>query len=209
MHDKLINRLTDFIQFEREIRAASSVNALAFTACNFLRKLLSYDVAIFLTEKKGAQRVNTISGVSDFDANSPLVSACEALCNHKQIELSNVQVHNSASLPAKVSDKLSAIQLQQLVTVTLVEDRTTLVLSRDKDWQTHELQLLEQISDVLHHAIKALASSGKPSSLKKLLPGIRPDWRWAVCAIGLISICLLYTSPSPRDATLSRMPSSA
>ena len=28
-------------------------------------------------------------------------------------------------------------------------------------------------------------------------------------AIGLCSGCLLYTSPSPRDATLSRMPSSA
>ena len=26
---------------------------------------------------------------------------------------------------------------------------------------------------------------------------------------GLICFCLLYTSPSPRDATLSRMPSSA
>ena len=26
---------------------------------------------------------------------------------------------------------------------------------------------------------------------------------------GLFDICLLYTSPSPRDATLSRMPSSA
>ena len=26
---------------------------------------------------------------------------------------------------------------------------------------------------------------------------------------GLVMICLLYTSPSPRDATLSRMPSSA
>ena len=26
---------------------------------------------------------------------------------------------------------------------------------------------------------------------------------------GSIKICLLYTSPSPRDATLSRMPSSA
>mgnify|MGYP003311436271 CR=1 FL=1 len=25
----------------------------------------------------------------------------------------------------------------------------------------------------------------------------------------LFSLCLLYTSPSPRDATLSRMPSSA
>ena len=27
--------------------------------------------------------------------------------------------------------------------------------------------------------------------------------------IGLVDACLLYTSPSPRDATLSRMPSSA
>ena len=27
--------------------------------------------------------------------------------------------------------------------------------------------------------------------------------------IGRYSTCLLYTSPSPRDATLSRMPSSA
>ena len=29
------------------------------------------------------------------------------------------------------------------------------------------------------------------------------------CALDLASACLLYTSPSPRDATLSRMPSSA
>ena len=28
-------------------------------------------------------------------------------------------------------------------------------------------------------------------------------------AIALAKVCLLYTSPSPRDATLSRMPSSA
>ena len=27
--------------------------------------------------------------------------------------------------------------------------------------------------------------------------------------VGVVLICLLYTSPSPRDATLSRMPSSA
>ena len=30
-----------------------------------------------------------------------------------------------------------------------------------------------------------------------------------VCREGYLRICLLYTSPSPRDATLSRMPSSA
>ena len=30
-----------------------------------------------------------------------------------------------------------------------------------------------------------------------------------VCGSGQGMVCLLYTSPSPRDATLSRMPSSA
>ena len=30
---------------------------------------------------------------------------------------------------------------------------------------------------------------------------------WQNC--GMCTLCLLYTSPSPRDATLSRMPSSA
>ena len=39
-------------------------------------------------------------------------------------------------------------------------------------------------------------------------------WHIVVSCLGLrhedsVQICLLYTSPSPRDATLSRMPSSA
>ena len=32
---------------------------------------------------------------------------------------------------------------------------------------------------------------------------------WFFGVIGFTYLCLLYTSPSPRDATLSRMPSSA
>ena len=35
------------------------------------------------------------------------------------------------------------------------------------------------------------------------------DTEFATWTDGLIGSCLLYTSPSPRDATLSRMPSSA
>ena len=34
-------------------------------------------------------------------------------------------------------------------------------------------------------------------------------WTCKQCAADHIKTCLLYTSPSPRDATLSRMPSSA
>ena len=51
---------------------------------------------------------------------------------------------------------------------------------------------------------------------------INHQWRWMnavyqafkdhykyMIIISLVENCLLYTSPSPRDATLSRMPSSA
>ena len=43
-------------------------------------------------------------------------------------------------------------------------------------------------------------------------PGVDPDKPTAITDEGVdptILVCLLYTSPSPRDATLSRMPSSA
>ena len=44
---------------------------------------------------------------------------------------------------------------------------------------------------------------------KRILLGYsgRTFWRWAVTAA--LGICLLYTSPSPRDQRGSRMPSSA
>ena len=38
---------------------------------------------------------------------------------------------------------------------------------------------------------------------------LKPDYDEAFCNMGMSLDCLLYTSPSPRDATLSRMPSSA
>ena len=36
-----------------------------------------------------------------------------------------------------------------------------------------------------------------------------PFFGWAMARLDMIHICLLYTSPSPRDGLLSRMPSSA
>ena len=41
-----------------------------------------------------------------------------------------------------------------------------------------------------------------------LPPGAERDYEDRT-DLALLTICLLYTSPSPRDATLSRMPSSA
>ena len=47
---------------------------------------------------------------------------------------------------------------------------------------------------------------GERKAVKRLLEGYLSQ---KVCRDNRINSCLLYTSPSPRDATLSRMPSSA
>ena len=47
------------------------------------------------------------------------------------------------------------------------------------------------------------------STLLKTISGLLPLMEGSIEFDGQILDCLLYTSPSPRDATLSRMPSSA
>ena len=44
---------------------------------------------------------------------------------------------------------------------------------------------------------------------RKTTSGTIGEQRKIVLELNLLADCLLYTSPSPRDATLSRMPSSA
>ena len=66
-----------------------------------------------------------------------------------------------------------------------------IVLTRQEDYKSVLLQAGEAITPAVDVAAKSYA-------LQAL--GI---------SVVLAGICLLYTSPSPRDATLSRMPSSA
>ena len=65
-------------------------------------------------------------------------------------------------------------------------------------------------------SLAALAHSEKPvdvAAVKALLSQRGVDWHEALNQPNVVHAlnhnCLLYTSPSPRDATLSRMPSSA
>ena len=52
---------------------------------------------------------------------------------------------------------------------------------------------------------KAFIPKSKIKTLDELEQFIQTKSAW----VSQVTLCLLYTSPSPRDATLSRMPSSA
>ena len=61
-----------------------------------------------------------------------------------------------------------------------------------------------------HGAMKTFLPSGKIWRIKHFKEGLQHGVERNFTKEGIeISTCLLYTSPSPRDATLSRMPSSA
>ena len=60
-----------------------------------------------------------------------------------------------------------------------------------------------KLSDNAALRIKEIMDNAEKDSI-----GARVSVKSGGCA-GMSYVCLLYTSPSPRDATLSRMPSSA
>ena len=66
---------------------------------------------------------------------------------------------------------------------------------------------IRDLSAVVDDITGAVLDDGKLTDLKALdhatLPLVSADTRLGPC------VCLLYTSPSPRDRTRSRMPSSA
>ena len=59
--------------------------------------------------------------------------------------------------------------------------------------------------DVSNNETKIASKSGDTVTWNKIITENFGD----VTISGNLTVCLLYTSPSPRDATLSRMPSSA
>ena len=59
---------------------------------------------------------------------------------------------------------------------------------------------------IVHEKPIGLGIIGPGAEPEHIEPRLEPHAR---SAIGALCACLLYTSPSPRDATLSRMPSSA
>ena len=72
------------------------------------------------------------------------------------------------------------------------------------------LFLVNQLPDncIIYHSYPWLNSERNDRGNTTLKEG-ETDFVIILPSHGMLILCLLYTSPSPRDATLSRMPSSA
>ena len=80
-----------------------------------------------------------------------------------------------------------------------------LVHSNDEEVLTDACWALSYLSDGTNDKIQAVIEAGVCRRLVELLASNHPS----VLIPALRTVCLLYTSPSPRDRTRSRMPSSA
>ena len=125
------------------------------------------------------------SDVKYSDAQKRLDSLSEAQIEHLK------KLNNSRSLRERTEETVD----EKIQALSRMEKR-----SADHDVDNKRFQSKQ----------KSLIAERK--SVKKLL--IRIKWKWKswnhqLPSLGLKNICLLYTSPSPRDGLLSRMPSSA
>ena len=69
---------------------------------------------------------------------------------------------------------------------------------------------IKDLSKVYDNGFEALKKINLDIKKGEIIALLGPNGAGKTTLISIIcGICLLYTSPSPRDATLSRMPSSA
>jgi hypothetical protein len=186
------------MQLERDIRAARSLESFGFVICNGLKKLVQYDSALMLVNERNkgctTQQVTTVSGVSMFDTEAPLVKLSQSLVNSKQLRLQDTELHTSERLPEQFSQSLTELQLQEIVTVVLVPGRITLVLIRHRGWRAKELQLLQQVAEPAGHAARPLLNIQKPRRLSLSVMRSRKSF-----FLGLALALLLAFIPVPQS----------
>ena len=76
-------------------------------------------------------------------------------------------------------------------------------------WGPIMLTLLLGTGIFLTIGLRGMTITRIPYAFKQLLQGRKGSGEGEISPFNALMTCLLYTSPSPRDRSLSRMPSSA
>jgi len=103
-------------------------------------------------------------------------------------------------------------KLDQVVDISFKDERADVILQRLAGWAGMELIVSKSDASWLEEVINVDMQNIKlRQALRNIVSSV--DGELAIDVgdnnIQIVGPCLLYTSPSPRDATLSRMPSSA
>ena len=122
-------------------------------------------------------------------------------------KLTLIGVRDKPGIAAKIFSSLSEnnINVDMIVQNISESSRTTdITFTIPKDDLLDAEKIMEQIKDDVPY--ESLLTDSNIAKISIVGVGMRSN---AGVAAKMFSICLLYTSPSPRDLSTSRMPSSA
>ncbi|QRY77344.1 HlyD family efflux transporter periplasmic adaptor subunit [Pseudomonas sp. PDNC002] len=147
-----------FLELERQARAASTVEQLAYHIVNDGQLLFGYRHAALLVSGK----VQALTGISVVEPNAPFVAFVEQAC-------AQLQKHDALSKPQRIDFQLLGAQAQadwqalsagDVFWLPLADRQGApfggLWLAREQPWGDAEQALLVQLGDAYAHAWKSL-----------------------------------------------------
>lgn len=217
MNNKLVNKLADFLQLEREFRAAESAQSLAFIATNLSSKLLSYTSALLLANNNAAQaaatntlhasfKVQSVSGTSSFDADAPALRyVSDALNVEQSLQTADAAIELTLNTESDGPSYLLCCPLRCQGAYLGV-----LALRREHAWLEHEIALANQLAQPLAHAMLVFhqqAQCRRPSLLQWLQKGLqRSRLRWALPALLLLALLPVRQSVIADGQVVAKKP---
>ena len=113
----------------------------------------------------------------------------------------------AATASPRFSEKI--IQLNLIAPLTFAQQANAVMQSQESGGVIINIASVSAVRPSPGTAAYGAAKAGLLSLTQSLAVEWAPKVRVTAVTAGMVKTCLLYTSPSPRDATLSRMPSSA
>lgn len=231
MTNKLVNKLADFLQLEREFRQAENVQGLGFAAVNLTRNVLGYSTAILLQSRWRASsgssaagkqgelpgssladlKVHSVSGSSSFDLDAPLLTAVQCALGNVDEQRSPAErkiPYQEEILFGADHESLHAMVCELYMGGTLLG---CLVLVRDQSWQEHETGMAAQVQHALAHSMVVhyqRQCNERPGMLDWISDRIRQTrFRWVALALLLLALLPVRQSVIAEGQVVPAAPS--